>query len=224
MSAPAVTAEVVAARVTEVRRRIERCGRDPQSVRIVAVTKGFGAVAVDAARRAGLSDIGENYAQELLAKAPSAPDVSWHFLGAVQRNKVRRLAPIVDVWEAVDRLPVAESIAAAAPGRAVMVEVNVASVPGRPGCPPGSVPDLVDGIRNLPLDLRGLMAVAPPGGSETARRTFRWLSDEATALGLAELSMGMSDDFEEAVAEGATTVRLGRVLFGPRPESETVQR
>lgn len=215
----------VAGRLAEVRDRIARHGVDPHGVRVVAVTKGFGPEAVVAALGAGLADIGENYAQELAAKAAaSPPSARWHFLGAVQRNKVRLVAPLVRAWHGIDRPAAADAIAAASPGVEALVEVNVAGDAGRPGCAPRDLDALVSHCRSLPLDLSGLMAVAPAGDPERARDCFRWLADSARRLGLRELSMGMSDDFELAVEEGATTVRLGRVLFGPRPGAVAVQR
>ena len=215
----------VAERVADVRRRVAACGGDPERIRIVAVTKGFGPEAVAAARRAGLADVGENYAQEVQAKAPEAPEgTRWHFLGPVQRNKVRRLAPVVSVWHAVDRPAAAEAIAAASPGAEVMVQVNVTGDAARAGCAPDDLESVVGQVRALPLDLSGLMAVGPAGPAEGSRECFRWLSRRAAELGLRELSMGMSGDFEVAVAEGATTLRLGQVLFGPRPERAAGQR
>jgi pyridoxal phosphate enzyme (YggS family) len=213
-----VSAAALAERVVEVRRRVERSGGDPQRVRIVAVTKGFGADAVGAAVAAGLVDVGENYAQELLAKADAAPaGVRWHFLGPVQRNKVGRLARRVGTWHAIDRVVAAEAIAAAAPGAEVLIQVNVTGQPGRPGCSRSELDGLVAHVRRLPVDLSGLMAVGPAGDGPASRECFSWLAGRAHDLGLRELSIGMSDDFEVAVAEGATTLRLGRVLFGERP-------
>lgn len=207
-------------RVLDVRERIRISGGDPASVRIVAVTKGFGPAAVEAAWRAGLVDVGENYAQELLTKVPDAPaGTRWHFLGPVQRNKVRRLARHVATWHGIDRSAAAEAVAAASPGAEVMVQVNVVGDPARPGCPPEGLDELVARVRALPLDLSGLMTVGPADVGGRSRECFRWLSDQSRRLGLRELSMGMSDDFEMAVAEGATTLRLGRVLFGPRPRT-----
>ena len=211
--------EVLVARVADVRRRVAASGGDPERIRIVAVTKGFGSDAVAAAQAAGLADVGENYAQEMLAKVPEAPDgIRWHFLGPVQRNKVARLARSVSTWHGVDRPAAADAVAAAAPGAEVMVQVNVLGDPKRPGCPPEDVDDLVAHVRTLPVDLSGLMAVGPAAVGDASRGCFRWLAERAAALGLRELSMGMSEDFEMAVAEGATTLRLGRVLFGARPE------
>jgi pyridoxal phosphate enzyme (YggS family) len=217
--------EAVQARFAAVRQRIEARGVDPGGLRIVAVTKGFGPDAVASAVRAGLVDVGENYAQELVVKAAASPGgARWHFLGNVQRNKVRRLAPLVSTWHCIDRPAAAEAVAAVRPGVEVLVEVNVSGARSRPGCRPDDVEDLVAHCRGLPLGMRGLMVVAPAGDSERARDCFRWLSVTARRLGLRELSMGMSDDFEVAVEEGATILRLGRVLFGPRPGRSPVQR
>jgi pyridoxal phosphate enzyme (YggS family) len=225
------TAEAVASRLADVRRRVEGAGGDPESVRIVAVTKGWDADIVEAARAAGLADVGENYAQELLAKAavvtpsqPASGGVRWHFLGSVQRNKVSRLAPLVATWHGVDRAVAADAVAVASPGVEVLVQVNVTGESGRPGCRPGEVDALVDHCRRRPIALTGLMAVGPAGDLRRTRECFVWLARRARQLGLRELSMGMSDDFEVAIAEGATTLRLGRVLFGPRPRLRTVQR
>jgi pyridoxal phosphate enzyme (YggS family) len=221
----ACEADTVASRLAGVRRRVAQAGGDPDHVRIVAVTKGFGPEAVDAAVTVGLRDVGENYAQELLAKAENgAAEARWHFLGPVQRNKVRRLAPVVMSWHAIDRITAARSVAEASPGAEMMVQVNVIGAPSKPGCRPEDVDDLVTGCRRLPLDVSGLMAVGPAGDVEGTRKCFRWLADRAGRLGLRELSMGMSDDYEIAIAEGATTLRLGRVIFGPRPGRATVQR
>jgi len=218
-------AAVVAERLQGVRDRIASCAGDPGAITIVAVTKGFGPEAVQAASLAGLPDVGENYAQELIAKRRSSPPgIRWHFLGSVQRNEVKRLAPFVHAWHGIDGPAIARSVAAAAPGAKVFVEVNTTGSPRRPGCDPGDLDELVEVCRGLPLDLAGLMAVAPQGDPSEARECFRWLVAAGRRLGLRELSMGMSDDFEVAVREGATTLRLGRVLFGPRPSRDAVQR
>lgn len=191
----------------------------------MAVTKGFGPAAVSAALASGLDDVGENYAQELLSKASVAPrDARWHYLGEVQRNKVARLAEVVTAWHGIDRESEAAAIASAEPGVEAMVEVNVTGASSRPGCRPSEVDDLVARCRRLPLDVSGLMAVGPEGDLDATRSCFKWLAGKASQLGLRELSMGMSDDFEVAVEEGATTLRLGRTLFGPRPGRAAVRR
>jgi pyridoxal phosphate enzyme (YggS family) len=218
-----VSAVEVAGRLAEVRHRIEMAGADPGRVRIVAVTKGFGPDAPMAAAAAGIRDVGENYAQELLGKARAAGEdvagagLRWHFIGAIQRNKVRSLAPVVSLWQGVDRLVEGEEIARRAPGASVLVQVEVAGRPDRPGLPPVDVPGVVGSLRALGLDVRGLMAVGVEGPPEGAREGFRTLARLAGQLGLAELSMGMTDDLEVAVEEGSTMVRVGRALFGPRP-------
>jgi uncharacterized pyridoxal phosphate-containing UPF0001 family protein len=183
---------------------------------LIAVTKGFPADAVAAARAAGLTDIGENYASELREKAPGPPGTRWHFLGTVQRNKVGVLAPLVDVWQGVARLAEGESIARHSPGAEVLVQVDCSGLPGRNGCAPDQVRALVGGLASRGLRVSGLMTVAPPerAGAEAAFRTVRDLADD---LGLPERSMGMSDDLEAAVAAGSTMVRIGRALFGERP-------
>ena len=207
----------VAEALEAVRSRIAAVG-DVAAVRVVAVTKGFGPDAVIAAAAAGCSDIGENYAQELLAKCGSGPaGTRWHFLGAPQRNKILPLAPVVHLWQAVDRAVVIDRLAAVAPGASLLVQVNVLGDPRRAGCAPQQAPALVDAARSGGLDLRGLMTVAPAGDPEGAERVFATLARLGRSLEVAELSMGMTDDYEAAVAAGSTMVRLGRALFGPRP-------
>lgn len=216
---------VVAERVAEVRRRIAAAGGDPERVTIVAVTKGFDATSVREALAAGLADVGENYAQELVAKAGDVhdPQVRWHFLGAVQRNKVAALAPYVALWQGVDRVTAGEEIARRAPGGRVLVQVDVDGGPGRNGCAPGDVDQLVTALRRLDLTVEGLMAVASPDIA-VARRQFAEVARLRADLGLRELSMGMSGDLEAAVEAGSTMVRIGRALFGARPERREVRR
>lgn len=219
----------VTASLAEARRRIVGAGGDPQSLRIVAVTKGFGPEAVRAAIAAGIVDVGENYAQELVRKdsalraeadgaglGDSSP--RWHFLGAIQRNKVATLGPVVSCWQSVARLVEGEAIARRRPGARVLVEVETTGASQRNGCAPPEVAPLVASLRNLDLEVDGLMTVAPadPEGARQAFRTVRGLAD---LLDLPECSMGMSDDLELAVAEGSTMVRLGRALFGSRPSA-----
>ena len=220
------------------RRRIEIAGGDPTAVRVVAVTKGFGPNAVSAAAAAGVSDIGENYARELLAKAEHLAEgpveattqttktegtadragvgIRWHFLGAVQRNKVKALAPVVDCWQSVARVVEGEEIARRRPGAAVLVQVDTSGDARRNGCVPSDVPALVSTLGSLGLDVRGLMTVAPQGPGPAAQ-TFETVRGLADRLGLPERSMGMTDDLEDAVAHGTTMVRIGRALFGERP-------
>lgn len=212
----------VAANVAAVRRRLAAAGGD--HVRLVAVTKGFGPLEVAAARAAGVADLGENYAQELIAKheaaraEPDGPPPRWHFIGRLQRNKVRALAGLVDVWQSVDRPELAREIAKRAPGATVFVQVNVSGEPQKGGCPFDELEPLVEGARDLGLHVEGVMAVGPTGPPEAAREPFRRLVARADELDLPERSLGMSADLEVAVEAGSTMVRIGRDLFGPRPE------
>ncbi len=213
-------------RLAQVWDRIQRVAPDPGLVTVVAVTKGFGPDAVRFALDAGLDAIGENYADELVAKAAAlggqtAPSErrapAWHYLGAVQRNKVPRLAPLVACWQAVARHEEGRAIAALRPGATVLVQVDVAGLPGRGGVPPNRVAGLVAALREEDLEVAGLMAVGPPGPPEDARGGFREVSGLADTLDLPVRSMGMTDDLEVALSEGSTMVRLGRALFGDRP-------
>lgn len=209
-------AVAVADRLAEVRARVGN------AVTVVAVTKGWGVEAIEAARAAGLVDIGENYAQELLAKARRPTEgIRRHMLGHVQRNKVKALAPWVDVWQSVDRPDLLRAIAAHRPAASIFVQVNVTEDPTRNGCDWDDAEVLVEHAAAVGLDVRGLMAVGPRRDPALAYRRLVALADE---LGLPERSFGMSDDLEIAVAEGATMVRVGTALFGPRPDPRQVRR
>ncbi|MFA5883887.1 MAG: YggS family pyridoxal phosphate-dependent enzyme [Acidimicrobiia bacterium] len=198
-----------------------RAGRRPEAVRIVAATKTVPVERIRALLAAGCTDLGENRAQELVAKAPElAHEVAggpptWHFIGPLQRNKIRALAPLVSCWHTVDRPALVPGIAGHAPGATVLVEVNLAREPQKAGCDPDDVAALVGQADRAGLRVVGLMTVPPRGGDP--RPWFAELAARAADLGLAECSMGMSEDFEVAVEEGATMVRLGRVLLGARP-------
>jgi uncharacterized pyridoxal phosphate-containing UPF0001 family protein len=222
--------ERFAERLEKVRDRIDRAAGDPHSVRLVGVTKGFGADAVRDALRAGVTEVGENYANELLEKAheidPGERETGgaaplWHFLGAVQRNKVARLAPLVSCWESVSRLEEGRAVAGRRPGATVLVQVDIAGLPGRGGCEPDRVPELVAALSGEDLDVAGLMAVGVPGPPESSRTGFALVSSLADRLGLPVRSMGMSDDLEVAISEGSNMVRVGRALFGNRPARGT---
>jgi pyridoxal phosphate enzyme (YggS family) len=215
-------AEALPGRIEAVRDRIASAGGDPDAITLVAVTKGFGPEVAVAAARAGLVDLGENYAQELVAKAPvvaaEAPDrpVRWHAIGRLQRNKVRALAQVVDLWQTVDRLELGEEIARRAPGARVLVQVNVSDEPQKGGCAPGEAGGLVARLRDAGLTVEGLMTVGRTGDPAAARAGFSLLRRLADDLDLATRSMGMSGDLEAAVGEGSTMVRVGTSLFGPR--------
>ncbi len=211
------------ARLDAVRGRIEAAGGDPAHVRIIAVTKGHGPDAVREAVASGVVDLGESYAQELVAKAEDLePAVRWHFIGGLQRNKVRLVAPFVHLWQSVDRLSLAGEIARRASGADVLVQVNVSGQERQGGCAPERVSSLVDGCADLGLVVRGLMAIGPQGPDDLVRAAFRRVRELADEHGLPERSMGMSGDLEMAVAEGSTMVRVGTALFGPRGGTSAV--
>ena len=230
MTGMTVDTTKLADRLAALRERIAAAGRAPDDIVVVAVTKGFGAEAVEAASAVGIADVGENYAQELAAKHDAAEDAPggerrWHFLGRVQRNKVKAVAGMVHLWQGVDRVAAGEEIARRAPGARVLVQVRIAEADqGRNGCPPDDVPALVERLDELGLEVRGLMAVGPAGPPELARPGFRTVSALADRLGLVERSMGMTDDLGVAVEEGSTMVRVGRGLFGARPVPTTMRR
>jgi hypothetical protein len=218
------------ARVREAIAAVQAAEGISGDVRIVAVTKGHPADAVRAALRAGLADVGENRVQEALAKqAEVAEAVRWHLIGHLQTNKARSVAGRFAMVHSVDSVRVAEALAAAAASQGVpvpvLVQVNVGGEAQKSGCAPDEAAALVERAGALAgLELAGLMTMAPFTSDEAAqRRVFgdlRRLRDALRAPGrpLPALSMGMSGDFRAAVAEGATVLRLGTVLFGERPQ------
>lgn len=216
-----IDTEDVRTRLRRLRDQIDGVEREwSHRVAVVGVTKGFGADAVDAAVAVGCDAIGENYAQELLDKRSTierlGPEV--HFIGRLQRNKVRQLVDIVDVWCSLDRASAIDEVAKRAPGGRVMIQVDTTGDPGKGGCDVDDTAALVGRATDRGLIVRGLMTVGPTeGGSETARLGFRRVRALVDELGLDECSMGMSGDLVVAVEEGSTEVRVGTALFGPRP-------
>ncbi len=221
---------LVKERVEAIRRRLAASGRD---IELVAVTKGFPVDAIRAAVAAGCPMVGENYAQEVVAKfselrpAPEAGDGSsgpWgaeapecHIIGRLQSNKVRLLAPYVAVWESVDRSSLLAEIAKRAPGATVLIQVNATGEDGKGGCTPDEAPRLADEARRLDLDLDGMMTVGPTSGdpAETAA-AFTVVRRLVDSMHLRTCSMGMSGDIDQAVELGTTRVRIGSAIFGSR--------
>lgn len=233
----------IEARLAALRRRVEaaaeRAGRDPAEVRIVAVSKGHPAEAIRMAYEAGLRDFGENRVEEAEPKLDALvdlADVRWHMVGHVQSRKARRVAARFDVVHSVDRLKLARRLDrfAGEQGRRlpVLLECNVSGEPTKFGFAAEArerweeVLAQARRILDLPnLEVLGLMTMAPWSPEpEAARPFFRRLRElrdflqERLEVALPELSMGMTDDFEPAIEEGATMIRIGRALFGPRPE------
>ena len=203
-----------------VRQSIERAGRNPDDITIVAVTKGFGPEVCRAALNAGLTVLGENRVHEALTKMAEVEGAEWHLIGHLQTNKARLAAGRFQLIQSVDSLRLAEHIARIAPTQPVLVEVNVSREPQKSGVAPDDTVAVAAEIAKR-LDLRGLMAIGPSSGDPTqAFEELRRLRDDAQQQighALPVLSMGMSGDFEAALKAGSTMLRLGQVLFGPRP-------
>jgi hypothetical protein len=209
----------VSERLSSVRDRIARAGRDPDEVAIVAVTKGFDVSACREALAAGLRMLGENRVHEALRKIDAVQEAEWHLIGHLQTNKVRAAAGRFALIQSVDSVRLAERIAYATPAQSVLVEVNVAREPQRSGVEPAQALEVIVAVAGL-LDLQGLMAMGPSHGDPapvfTEARELRDAGEQRLGKRLPILSMGMSADFEAALAAGSTMLRLGEVLFGPR--------
>lgn len=221
-------------RVRAVRERIaaaaSRCGRNAASVTLLAVSKSQPAAAVRETAAAGVADVGESYVDEALGKLASLDDLplTWHFIGRLQANKTRPVAERFDWVHSLDRLRIAERLSAQRPFHApplnVCLQVNLAAEPAKGGVAPEQLPALAAAVAALPrLALRGLMCIPPRAEASACQRRWfarlRELRDLLNASGarLDTLSMGMSEDFESAILEGATVVRIGTALFGARP-------
>lgn len=212
-------------------RAAERAGRDPASVKVVAVTKGHPVAAIEAVLAAGLVDLGENRVEDLEKKLSVFIDhnVVWHMVGHIQGRKAGRAAQAANLIHSVDSLRLAKKLARAGVARVepvrVLVQVNASGEATKGGFPAREAVDAIAEIAELPgLEVAGLMTMAPFVSDEsTVRSTFRStreIAEQASKtsdLSAKELSMGMSNDYEFAVAEGSTIVRLGTALLGPRP-------
>lgn len=206
-----------------VRAAAARAGRPEQSVEVVAVSKLQPPEAIRAAHAAGARAFGENYAQELRDKATALsdlPGLRWHAIGPLQTNKARYVARSAHVFHALDRVEVAQELSRrrTGPPLAVYLEVNVAGEASKSGIAPGALGVLLDGVRPLPgLEVVGVMTMPPLAPPEEVRRLFAALAALAREHGLAGLSMGSTHDFEVAIEQGATVVRVGTAIFGERP-------
>jgi PLP dependent protein len=230
----AVDPVAVAANVAGVRERVAaaaaRAGRDPDQVTLVAVAKLFPAAAVRAVLEAGVADVGENYAKDLEAKAAQVPGVRWHFVGRLQRNKAGVLVRVGALVHSLDSLAGARAlgrraVAAGTTARA-LVQVEVDDREAAHGVRPADLGGFLDACRAVDgLRVEGLMVMPAPADDPGATRpAFRRTAELAARSGLAELSMGMTADFEVAVEEGATLIRIGTALFGPRPTRRAAGR
>ena len=217
--------EGLAERLAVVRARIgraaERARRDPATVRLLAVTKIFPADAIQQAYALGLREFGENYVQEFEGKAPVVRELAgarFHLIGHLQSNKAAKAAELFQVVQTVDSAKLARRLNEATRGLDVMLEVKLSQEASKSGADPAEVPALIAAVRACAnLRLLGLMTMPPwSEDPEAPRECFRRLRELAQAHGLSELSMGMSNDLETAIEEGATCVRVGTALFGMR--------
>lgn len=211
---------------TRIREAAQAAARDPDEVHLLAVSKTQSAEAIRQASAAGQRDFGENYLQEALEKQADLQDLplTWHFIGPIQSNKTKPIAEHFDWVHSVDRLKIAQRLSDQRPLELppinVCLQVNVSGEASKSGCEPHEVPELAHAIAALPrLRLRGLMAIPEPTDNPDEQRAafarLRQLQSELD-LGLDTLSMGMSQDLEAAIAEGATWVRIGTAVFGAR--------
>ena len=218
-------------RLTQVQNSIQSlalsCDRKPDDVLLLAVSKTHPATAIEAAFHAGQRHFGENYLQEAVAKIAALAHLPlcWHFIGPLQSNKTGAVAAHFDWVHTVDRVKIAERLNQQRPSDLpplnICIQVNIDREPSKSGCLPEAAAALCQQVMSLPgLNLRGLMSIPRPGNSADAFRRVAQLQQQiADATGLAPdtLSMGMSDDLPEAIAAGATIVRVGTAIFGPRP-------
>ncbi len=210
----------IAAKAAAVWERIEAAGGRRTDITLVAVTKTFPIETVAAAIDAGFSDLGENYGKALASRHDEAAALGfgprWHFVGGLQRNKVKLMAGKVSLWHTIDRAVLIDEVAKRQPGARVLIQVNTTGESQKSGCRPDEAMELVEGGQERGLDVLGLMTLGPTGGGDP-RRSFDQLRELGQRCGVSQLSMGMSGDYEMAVEAGATIVRIGSALFGPRP-------
>jgi pyridoxal phosphate enzyme (YggS family) len=224
----------IAQALAEVHRRIDRaargCGRDPAEVRLVAVSKAKSPEAIREAYAAGQRAFGENYAQELAAKAQELeglPGLEWHFIGHLQTNKARIVAEHASFVHTVDSVALARELGRRVAKKGspnalpVLVEVNIGGEPQKAGAMPSEIGDVMKAVQDqTSLALRGLMTMPPAGDLEVAQRVFETMASLRNLHGgpqvLPELSMGMTADLEVAIASGTTMVRVGTAVFGMR--------
>lgn len=206
---------VLVERLERVRSDIAELARE--DVEIVAVTKGFDSSAVEAAKRLGLTAVGENYAQELVEKADRLSGLTVNFLGRIQRNKVRKVAELVDVWQSVVRPEILTEIAKRTSSARVLIQIQPDGDDSKDGVRPTELPSLLDLAQTLGVKVEGLMTIGVLGDSEATRACFEEVDALADEYELKVRSMGMSGDYRDALVAGSTMLRLGSVLFGPRP-------
>ena len=186
-------------------------------VNLIAVTKGFTHEEVNIATELGIKNFGENYAQELLAKNPLVDaEINWHFIGQLQRNKIKKVSHLVDVWHSVTSLKLAREIHNRNDQAKILLQVSVSGPSNSKGFEVEELPDLISQLRDENIDVSGLMTMGVPGDMVATRFVFKRLRQLADTFELSECSMGMSDDFEIALECGSSMIRIGSAIFGNR--------
>ena len=186
-------------------------------VNLIAVTKGFTHEEVNIATELGIKNFGENYAQELLAKNPLVDaEISWHYIGQLQSNKIRKVSHLVDVWHSVTSLKLAREIHNRNDQAKILLQVSVSGPSNSKGFEVEELPDLIFQLRDENIDVSGLMTMGVPGDMVATRFVFERLRKLADKFELSECSMGMSDDFEIALESGSSMIRIGSAIFGNR--------
>ena len=207
--------EEIKERLEEINKIIDAKAQNP--VTLIGVTKGFTHEEVNIANKLGIKNFGENYAQELLTKNPLVdPEISWHFIGQLQSNKIRKISHLVDVWHSVTSLKLAREIHNRNDQAKILLQVSVLGPSNSKGFEAEELPDLIFQLRDENIDVSGLMTMGVPGDMVATRFVFERLRKLADTFELSECSMGMSDDFEIALESGSSMIRIGSAIFGNR--------
>ena len=207
--------EEIKERLEEINEIIDAKAQNP--VTLIGVTKGFTHEEVNIASELGIKNFGENYAQELLTKNPLVdPEISWHYIGQLQSNKIRKISHLVDVWHSVTSLKLAREIHKRNDQAQILLQVSLMGPSNSKGFEVEQLPQLISELRDMNIDISGLMTMGVPGDMVATRVVFKELRKLADTFELPECSMGMSDDFEIALESGASMIRVGSAIFGNR--------
>ena len=207
--------EEIKERLQEINKIIDAKAQNP--VTLIGVTKGFTHEEVNIASELGIKNFGENYAQELLTKNPLVePEISWHYIGQLQSNKIRKISHLVDVWHSVTSLKLAREIHKRNDQAQILLQVSLMGPSNSKGFEVEQLPQLISELRDMNIDISGLMTMGVPGDMVATRVVFKELRKLADTFELPECSMGMSDDFEIALESGASMIRVGSAIFGNR--------
>ena len=207
--------EEIKERLQEINKIIDAKAQNP--VTLIGVTKGFTHEEVNIASELGIKNFGENYAQELLTKNPLVdPEISWHYIGQLQSNKIRKISHLVDVWHSVTSLKLAREIHKRNDQAQILLQVSLMGPSNSKGFEVEQLPQLISELRDMNIDISGLMTMGVPGDKVATRVVFKELRKLADTFELPECSMGMSGDFEIALESGASMIRVGSAIFGNR--------